>query len=272
VYVWGLARALEGKVLLRMEDHDRGRSRPEYEKAILEDLDWLGLVPDLGRPAEFRAGPSPYRQSDRAEAYAGALRRLALAHRVYGCSCSRKEIASESDSAEGEIPYSGRCRDRGIAPGPGRATRVVMPEGEEQFADWLLGEQCQRPSLQCGDLVLRDRLGNWSYQFAVAVDDMEQGVDLVIRGEDLLNSTGRQLRLARMLGRATPPAWVHHPLIRHSSGAKLSKANRDTGIRELRAAGMTPAAVLGRAAHLGGLQPEPVALDPEDLPRLFRWD
>jgi glutamyl-tRNA synthetase/glutamyl-Q tRNA(Asp) synthetase len=99
-------------------------------------------------------------------------------------------------------------------------------------------------------VAVRDRNGNWTYQFAVTVDDMVQGIDLVIRGRDLLDSTGRQLALARLLGRATPPRYLHHPLIRKPSGEKLSKASGDMGIRDLRAAGIPRDEVLRRAATL----------------------
>ena len=104
------------------------------------------------------------------------------------------------------------------------------------------------------------------------MDDFEQRIDLIIRGDDLLTSTGRQLRLARMLGRREMPGFVHHPLIRHSTGVKLSKANRDTGVRDLRAAGFTPDRGLGQAAHLTGLTAKPLDLKPSDLPALFDSD
>jgi glutamyl/glutaminyl-tRNA synthetase len=269
VYVWGIARALAGRVLLRLEDHDRGRCLPEYETALLQDLEWLGLEPDIGRPAEFRSDVSPYRQSDRDTVYAAALRRLADAGLVYPCDCSRKDISAVSDVPDQETPYSGRCRNRGLELGEGRGIRVMLQPGAERFADAKLGGQEQEPALQCGDLLLRDRLGNWTYQFAVTVDDWGQGVDLVIRGEDLLGSTGRQIRLARMLGRAEPPVFYHHPLIRNDAGMKLSKANNDTGIRELRAAGIKPGAVLGLSAHLTGLLDRPRELRPEQLAELF---
>jgi glutamyl/glutaminyl-tRNA synthetase len=269
LYVWGIARALAGRVILRIEDHDRGRCRPEYEASILEDLEWLGLEPDLGRPDELRSGPSPFRQSDREPVYVAALEGLASRSTVYACDCSRKEIAATDDGL-GQSRYSGRCRERGLEPGPGRGLRLVIEEGEERFADGLLGQQRQEPARQCGDLLLRDRLGNWTYQFAVTVDDMEQDIDLVIRGEDLIESTGRQIRLARMLGRTTPPTFIHHPLIRHPSGSKLSKSSRDTGIRELRASGMTSAAVLGRAAYLTGLLRDPRELEVDRLAEIFR--
>ena len=257
IYVWGIARARGGRILLRLEDHDRGRCRAEYEAAILEDLEWLGLEPDQGMMHEFRAGRSVYRQSDNTHRYEAAQERLAESFRVYACDCSRKEIAGDSDLPDQETRYPGRCRDRNLVPGPGRGMRVVVEAGEERFDDGLLGPQRQDPSGQCGDLLLKDRHGNWTYQFAVTVDDMEQEIDLVIRGEDLLASTGRQIRLARMLGRAAPPAFMHHRLIRHDSGAKLSKSNRDTGVRDLRAAGQSPGWVLGQAAHFTGLIDRP---------------
>ena len=135
------------------------------------------------------------------------------------------------------------------------------------MACWESRSRSPRPA--CGDLLLRDRLGNWTYQFAVVVDDVRQDVDLVIRGEDLLGSTGRQLRLARMLGRREPPVFLHHALIRKESGVKLSKAAGDTGVRELRAAGVIPSEVLGRAAWSIGLLPELRHVEAGDLATLF---
>jgi glutamyl/glutaminyl-tRNA synthetase len=105
--------------------------------------------------------------------------------------------------------------------------------------------------------VARDRSGNWSYGFAVVVDDRRQGVDLVVRGLDLLEATPAQIRLARALGRSQPPRFLHHPLIRKPSGAKLSNADRDTSVRELRAAGAAPETLIGRAAAAVGLIEEP---------------
>jgi glutamyl-tRNA synthetase/glutamyl-Q tRNA(Asp) synthetase len=270
IYVWGVARALGGRVLLRVEDHDRGRSRPEYEAAALEDLEWLGLVPDLGTPAELRLGASPYRQSDCDGAYAAALEELARTARVYACDCTRREIAAEvGDPLNQETRYPGRCRDRGLPLADGRGIRVVQEPGAETFADALLGVVTQVPSEQCGDLLLRDRTGNWTYQFSVVVDDGRHDVDLVVRGEDLLPSTGRQIRLSRMLGRGRPPVFLHHPLIRKADGAKLSKSSGDSGVRELRRAGVSREMVLGRAAWLTGLVEWPVDLSAEDLPSLF---
>jgi glutamyl-tRNA synthetase/glutamyl-Q tRNA(Asp) synthetase len=270
IWVWGVARALGGRVLLRIEDHDRGRSRNAYERAALEDLEWLGLAPDIGLPEELRAGASPFRQSDCVEVYAAALERLRRSQRVYACECSRRDLALEAgDLFDQETRYPGRCRERDLGERAGLGVRVRMPDQTEAFADVRLGPMSQVPAQQCGDLLLRDRTGNWSYQFAVVVDDLRHGVDLVIRGEDLLSSTGRQILLGRMLGRERPPVFLHHPLIRKENGAKLSKSSGDTGVRELRAAGATPEAVLGEAVWRTGLQVRSELLGSADLSRLF---
>ena len=261
IYVWGIARALGGRVLLRIEDHDRIRSRPEYDAALLDDLSWLGFSADAG----------PIRQSDDPGAYEAALARLARSHHVYVCDCSRKEIAAAALVAPGiEVPYSGRCRARRLGEDTGCGHRLELTPGVEAFDDGLLGRRVQEPAAQCGDLLLRDRDGHWTYQFAVTVDDVRQQIDLVIRGEDLLSSTGRQIRLARMLGRATPPVFVHHPLILKPSGEKLSKSSGDTGVRELRAAGVTAAEVIGRAAVACGLIDVAKPIPPDDVAALFR--
>ena len=236
IYVWGLAGARGGRVILRIEDHDRLRCHPKYEAALLEDLDWLGFAPDEGRHP-------PARQSDRTSDYATALERLDRAGLVYACDCSRQRIGGK--------PYDGRCRGRGLRPGPGRGVRVRL-EGE--------------PS---GDVLVRDRDGNWTYQFAVTVDDTRQGITLIIRGEDLADSTSRQVALARLLGRSDPPAFVHHPLIVDSAGRKLSKSAGDTGVRELRAAGLAPEVVVGMAAAAVGLTEGLVAVNAKAVARLL---
>jgi len=269
IYVWRLARHAGGQVRLRIEDHDRERSRPEFERAILDDLEWLGFAPDLPAIAAFRAGPCGGRQSDHPERYAAALACLDRDLRVYGCDCSRAEIlrrtgaladarsgrggdaprearpAAPGDTAE--LRYDGFCRTRGLRPGSGVGTRVRLDPGVETFDDGMLGPQQQEPMAQCGDVLVRDRRGNWTYQFAVTVDDLVEDVTDVIRGRDLLTSTGRQIQLARLLGRSAPPAFLHHPLILGADGEKLSKSRGDTALRELRAAGLSPAEAIARA-------------------------
>ena len=237
IAVWRAARERDGHVILRIEDHDRTRCREEYVDGILEDLDWLGFVPDSVAPRQSSA--------ERIARYEAALARLAADGLVYACDCSRRDIAMDVPDRFGEeMRYPGRCRSRGLPPGATPARRVRMDDGVERFIDERLGPQAQSPADQCGDLLVRDRLGNWTYQFAVVVDDLDQGVNLVIRGEDLLSSTGRQIRLARMLGRAVPPGFHHHALVRNPDGSKLSKSAGDTSIRELRRAGLSAEEIL----------------------------
>jgi len=223
-YVWTSG----ARVLLRIEDHDRERSRPEYDAAILEDLDWLG----------YRADVFGGRQSDRDDIYRDAIEVLRARGLVYACDCTRRAIQPAPSGAE--LWYSGHCRARGLPLVDGYGWRVRIDPGVERFVDGRLGPQEQDPSRQCGDFLLRDRRGNWTYQFAVTVDDWRQGIDLVIRGEDLLASTGRQIQLARLLGRERPPAFLHHRLIMQTPTQKLSKSDGATGVREMRARGWTP--------------------------------
>jgi glutamyl-tRNA synthetase/glutamyl-Q tRNA(Asp) synthetase len=153
---------------------------------------------------------------------------------------------------------------------PGRGIRVHLDDELVHAQDLLCGVVEQRPSEQCGDLLLRDRDGHWTYQFSVTVDDLRQGVTLVIRGADLLASTGRQVLLARMLGRTRAPIFLHHPLIIGPGGEKLSKSARDTGVRELRAKGLRPEDVIGRAAAAVGLTDRPRPIAASDVAALFR--
>jgi glutamyl-tRNA synthetase/glutamyl-Q tRNA(Asp) synthetase len=227
-YVWGSGAA----VVLRIEDHDRQRCRAEYDAGIREDLAWLGYQPDFPL----------VRQSERDAVYREALDVLARQGLVYGCDCTRAAIvARDAGAGRGaELRYDGHCRDRRLPLAGGVGWRVRIEPGVETFVDGWLGPQAQDPSAQCGDVLIRDRLGNWTYQFVAAVDDFRQGIDLVIRGVDLLASTGRQIRLARLLGREAPAEFRHHPLIMKSPDQKLSKSDGDSGVRELRARGWTP--------------------------------
>ena len=229
IEVWKAAGG--GRVLLRIEDHDRQRSRKEYEDAILEDLAWLG----------FHADGPLVRQSERDLIYKDALESLRGRGLVYVCGCSRADFEGQR--------YPGTCADRNLPETPGTSLRIRLGPTVERFDDLRLGPQVQQPSLQCGDLVARDRDGNWTYQFAVVVDDWKQGVNLVVRGEDLLDSTGRQIQLARLLGRAEPPRFLHHRLLMKSPTQKLSKSDGDTGVRDLRARGWSAEQVLAAVAR-----------------------
>ena len=245
IWTWDAAAAVGGRVLLRIEDHDRQRCRPAFNTALLEDLAWLGFAPDLG----------PVRQTDPdgLEAYAAALDGLRADGLVYGCDCARSTFAAWARSAGRAWSgpgCPGSCRARGL--GNGAPTlRVALGDGSEAWDDALAGPTAG-PVAPTGDLVVRDRHGNWTYGLCVVVDDLRQGVDLVVRGADLLPATPAQIRLGRLLGRllgrARPPTFLHHPLIRRPDGSKLSKSSGDSGVRELRAAGHDPAEIIRMAA------------------------
>ena len=261
LFVWGAARRFGAKVVCRMEDHDRTRWRPEYEPAILEDLAWLGFVPDEGLCFGEAQHPSPYRQSDCDAAYEMRLAELAERGLVYGCACSRRAIAERTGYAGGELRYDGHCAERGL-PLEGHTVRLRLPSAEVEFEDVRMGARRQTPVRQCGDFALRDRFGQWSYHFACVCDDVRQDVDLVVRGEDLLCATGRQILLFRLFGRV-PPAWLHHLLLRDTGGKKLSKRQRSEGIGALRESGVSPEGVFGMALHAAGMigEARPVSME-----------
>ena len=246
VWTWGLAAESGARVLLRIEDHDRQRSRPVYDAALLEDLDWLG----------FRADAGPVRQTDvdALAAYEAAYADLSRRDLAYGCDCTRSTF--ETWAAANGRPWSGpgcpgSCRERSIH---GPVLRVALGGGGESWMDRLVGP-CREEVAPTGDLPIRDRHGNWTYGFCVVVDDLRQGVDLVVRGRDLLEATAGQIRLARVLGREAPPAFAHHPLVRRADGRKLSKSAGDTAVRELRDAGRSAAEVIAQAGSATGYPP-----------------
>jgi glutamyl/glutaminyl-tRNA synthetase len=246
IVVWGLAAAEGAHVLFRIEDHDGVRSRPEYDAALVEDLAWLGFVPDEG-PVRQRVDPAPYE---------AALERLRADGRIYGCTCSRATFDDwerEHGGAWSGPGCPGSCRELDL---DGPTLRVALGGGTERWMDLLVGP-CADDVAPAGDPPVRDRDGNWTYLLSVVVDDLRQGVDLVARGRDLLASTPAQIRLARLLGREVPPAFAHHRLVRDPEGRKLSKSSGDAGVRELRAAGHSADAVVAMAAAAIGYDGDP---------------
>jgi glutamyl/glutaminyl-tRNA synthetase len=267
IYVWGFARRLGGRVVLRIEDHDRQRCRPEYEVALLDDMDRLGLAADEPSTDALRAGPSSYRQSDNDAIYAEALAQLRSQGVVYACDCSRTTFEAWRDAhrrAWAGPGCPGGCRerelsiDRALTPSTsaGLSVRVALGDGEERWDDLLRGVSSARVA-EAGDLPVRDRNGNWTYALCVVVDDFRHGIDLVVRGEDLIDATADQIRLGRLLGRETPPRFAHHPLVRRPDGSKLSKADDDTALGELLDGGSSPDELVGEAAARVGLVAPP---------------
>lgn len=224
-WLWTVADALGLTVVARIEDHDRTRCRPEYERAILDEAERLGFHPDPRSVASLRgAPPSPFRQSDHPERYQAAFDRLAAMGLLYGCTCTRGDLPPPGP--DGERRYPGTCRGQPIDRGRRSTVRVMLPERSVQVSDLLRGLLVQHPVQDQGDPVVRDALGQWSYTLCVVVDDLHDDVGVIIRGEDLLGSTGRQWLLAELLGRAAPLLTLHHPLVLGANGRKLSKRDQ----------------------------------------------
>jgi glutamyl/glutaminyl-tRNA synthetase len=266
IYVWGFARRHDGRVLLRIEDHDRQRCRPEYETALLDDLDRLRLAAAEPSTDALRAGPSAYRQSDCGAVYEAALRRLGEATGVYACDCSRATFAAwhaANVRAWTGPGCPGGCRARGLERRAGLTLRTALGDGTEAWDDLLLGRRSGAVSRD-GDLVVRDRNGNWTYALCVVVDDIRHGIDLVVRGADLAEATPAQIRLARLLGRPVPPRFAHHPLVRRPDGSKLSKADGATAIAELLDSGRSPEQLFGEVLQRVGLDPSGAPVSFED--------
>jgi glutamyl/glutaminyl-tRNA synthetase len=254
---WRVARATGGQVVLRIEDHDRQRCRPDYEAALLDDLEALGFRPDEPTIASLRSGvPSSYRQSDNGAVYSTAVTLLDARTLVYACDCSRSTFSAwAADHGRGWSGPGcpGGCAARGLGRAErGVAWRVALGDGDETWVDLVLGRQSGAVATG-GDLPIRDRHGNWTYGFCVIVDDLRHEIDLVIRGEDLRDATPAQIRLGRLLGRETPPRFLHHPLIRRPDGRKLSKADGATAIRGLLAEGWSASDLRARAGAAIGM-------------------
>jgi glutamyl-Q tRNA(Asp) synthetase len=220
---WLDARANHGRWLVRIEDVDGPRTAPGASADIARQLHALGLVPD----------EAPVCQSQRGARYQAALDRLFAAGHAYPCGCTRRDIDAEL-AAMGvpavrgvERVYPGTCRG-GLHGKPARAWRLRCGDADAPITihwhDRRLGAQTQNVTEAVGDFVLQRADGPWAYQLAVVVDDAEQGVSDVVRGEDLADNTARQVHLQHLLGLPTP-RYLHTPLVRDARGDKLSKSN-----------------------------------------------
>ena len=242
------ARSAGGVLVLRNEDLDPQRSRPQFEEAMLEDLRWFGIDwqegPDVGGPF------APYEQSRRRDFYLDAWRRLRDSGFIYPCTCSRKDLAEAAQAPhEGAVQdlndeplYPGTCRGKtsSAADPAGVNWRFRVPDGEVvTFRDIHLGPQQFRAGADFGDFVVWRRDDVPAYQLAVVVDDEAMRITEVVRGADLLKSTTRQILLQRALG-FQHPAWYHCDLVTDDAGVRLAKRHDALSIRALRAAGKTP--------------------------------
>jgi glutamyl-tRNA synthetase len=258
---WLDARAGGGVFVMRVEDLDRARVQPDAEARQLDELAWLGIDWDEGPD---RGGPfAPYRQSERAERYDAAIARLLAAGRAFPCACSRADVARAAsaphDDGDPRWVYPGTCRDadpaevtaRAAAQGRAPAIRFAGRGEPIGFHDEVHGAVAPDPA-GVDDFVLRRADGTAAYQLAVVVDDAAMQVTRVVRGDDLLSSTPRQIALYRALELA-PPAFAHVPLVVTPGGERLAKRTRPASLAALRARGVAPEVVVGALAASAGL-------------------
>jgi len=263
---WLDARQHGGAFVLRMEDLDPDRSRPELAARVHDDLRWLGLDwdegPDIGGPY------GPYAQAQRHDRYAAAVRQLQARGLVYACYCSRAEVraaASAPHGAPGRERCPNNCRllsaaEQAAREAGGRrpALRMQAPDRPTpmEFDDLCRGRVVEDIAAAAGDFVVRRADGVHAYQLAVVVDDGQMDIDRVVRGADLLGSTARQIWLHRLLG-YRPPRFGHVPLLVDAAGHRLSKRQAGISVAELRASGWRPGQIIGLLAHWAGLIEKP---------------
>lgn len=267
---WLAARSAGGRIVLRLEDIDSGRVRPEALTGIVEDLEWLGFDWDEG----------PIRQSERLSLYEEALGRLKQSELVYPCTCTRAEIlaaASAPHAGEEGPVYPGTCAGRTSADAlalaeQGRtfAWRFRVPSGEIRWDDALRGACAIDPAQHGGDFVVGRSGGEPAYQLAVVVDDAAMGITQVVRGDDLLTSTPRQILLFRALG-SPAPTFAHIPLTIGPDGRRLAKRDGSIKLASLRAEGIDPRSLIGWLAMSCGWSDRVEPSSPHDWVGRFRW-
>ncbi len=280
---WAMARRQGWRIVLRIEDMDTPRVKSNAAAALIDTLAWLGMdwdAPTLGPP------DNPLVQSTDLEPYRAAMRVLAAKGLAYPCDLTRTQIeAAASAPQEGahETPFpatlrpptAGKPHDFDSSP-PDTNWRLICPPGDIAFTDGFAGPQSFDPSRIVGDFVLWTKRNQPSYQLAVVVDDDRQGVDRIIRGDDLLDSTARQILLRRALGITREPAHWHLPLVIGTDGKRLAKRHGDTRLETYRDAGVPAEAVVGLigAWSIPGVGRDPMnaresidRFDPATMPR-----
>ncbi len=264
LFNWLFARQHGGSFILRIEDTDKERSVQEYEREILDGLAWLGLSWDEGPvytatshklPAtSYKGNYGPYRQSERTARYRHYLQALLDEGKAYYCYCTKEALEAERELmlADGRPPkYGGHCRNLSLPPSGAipETIRFKTPEAEIEFKDMIRGKITFDGNL-LGDMVIAKNLDTPLYNFAVVVDDVDMRITHVIRGEDHLPNTPKQILFQRALGFAEP-AYAHLPLILGKNREKMSKRHAETSLLEYRTRGYLPEAVINFLALLG---------------------
>jgi glutamyl-tRNA synthetase len=251
---WALARQQGWQIVMRIEDLDGPRIKPGAAEESLDSLTWLGIDWDEG----------PFFQLADLEPYQAALTKLAANGDIYPCTCTRKLIEAATLSAphgdEHELRYPGTCRPQNLVPLTDEelrrhdaAMRLRVPEGAMTFVDSFAGRQEYNLQQTIGDFLVRTKQGLPSYQLAVVVDDARQGIDQVVRGDDLLGSVPRQMLLYDKLQLSPWPAYTHLPLVVGADGKRLAKRHGDSRLSHYRELGVRAERVIGLLAEWCGL-------------------
>ena len=271
---WLDCRKSGGRLIFRMEDLDRDRCKSEYAFKIADDLLWLGIGWDEG----WSEASPEYAQSSRTDLYDEAFKLLFEKGLVYPCYCSRSQrlAASAPHPGESTSDYGCRCRylsdeERKCLEQSGRrpAWKVIVPDREICFSDGHYGEVSENLA-ESGDFIIRRSDGIYAYQLAVSVDDMEMGINRVVRGHDLLSSTAKQIYLIEQLG-GKPPEYVHAPLLVTEDMRKMSKRYGDLSTEALREK-YSPEELTGKIAFLLGLAESSSPISAKSLVDDFSWD
>ena len=270
---WCAARAAGGRFTIRIEDLDTARTVPNMAEALLQDLAWIGLDWDAG--PDCGGVDEPYLQSMRHGQYAAALDELHRQGRLFPCNRSRKELRTLASAPHGRTaPYPRHLRPVNVMPHwyeqSKAAIRFRTDDGIIRFEDMLCGPQAEDVATEVGDFVLKRKDGVYAYQLAVVVDDLLMGITEVVRGQDLLHSTARQLLLFDALA-GKRPRFAHVPLVVTAGGEKLSKRDEACTVAALRACGVDPAMVVGYLAWSLGLATESIPMKPHELVSIFSW-
>ncbi len=263
---WALAKQNGWRIVLRIEDLDGPRIKDDADKLAIDLLGWLGMDWDEG----------PHYQAHDLAPYHTALCSLLESGEVYPCTCSRKDIqkAQSAPHDSHELRYPGTCRPESdtfdevydcddLLKDSHQAWRILVPAGEITFHDALHGKQVVDVHGQVGDFIVASKAGLPAYQLAVVIDDARQGVTQVVRGDDLIRSTGRQLLLYDRLGLEPVPTYTHLPLVLGHDGRRLAKRHGDTRLDTYRKQSVTAERVIGLLASWSGIldKPEPMSAD-----------
>jgi len=273
---WLEVRKLDGTMILRMEDLDPERSKPHFTERVISDMRWLGLDWNEGPDCGGQYGP--YHQDSRRDIYQSALEHLKKEGLVYPCFCTRKELraASAPHREDGQFIYSGHCKSideiqkNEMLQTKRHAWRIQVPNEIITFEDLNYGTVKQNIAQDCGDFVLTRADGVHAYQLAVVVDDALMGVNHVVRGSDLLDSSPRQVFLHRVLG-FPPPQFGHVPLLRGENSERLSKRHKALDLETLREQGWQAEEVLGLLGFKAGLIGKNESITAKELISEFDW-